>query len=56
MPDSNIDPFSVKQSLSTALGQRTIHRLDALSSLGDIDRLPYTIKILLEACLRLCNQ
>ena len=52
MPDSNNDPFSVKQTLSTALGQRMIHRLDALSSLGDIDRLPYTIKILLEACLR----
>ena len=52
MPDTNIDPFSVKQSLSTALGQRTIYRLDALSSVGDLERLPYTIKILLEACLR----
>ena len=52
MPDSNIDPFSVKQSLSTALGQRTIYRLDALSSVGDLERLPYSIKILLEACLR----
>ena len=52
MPDSNRDPFSVKQTLPTALGERTIYRLDALSRLGDIDRLPYTIKILLEACLR----
>ncbi len=38
--------------MDTPLGQRTIHRLDALSSIADINRLPYSIKVLLEACLR----
>ena len=46
------DPFGARESLATPLGERTIYRLEALSGLGDIDRLPYTIKILLEACLR----
>ena len=52
MTTRNPDPFDARDSLVTALGERTIYRLDALSSLGDIDRLPYTIKILLEVCLR----
>ncbi|MCH8824214.1 MAG: aconitate hydratase AcnA [Planctomycetes bacterium] len=48
----NLDSFNARQSLSTPLGERAIYRLDALNSLGDINRLPYTIKILLESCLR----
>ena len=38
--------------ISTPLGPRTIYRLDAVAELGNIDALPYTIKILLESCLR----
>ncbi len=38
-----------RQRLDTPLGERDIYRLDAL---GEIDALPYTIKVLLEACLR----
>ncbi len=34
------------------MGDRDIYRLDALSGLGAIDSLPYTIKVLLESCLR----
>ncbi|MCA9290902.1 MAG: aconitate hydratase, partial [Phycisphaerales bacterium] len=43
---------AARQTIETPLGSRTIHRLDALRSLGDIDALPYAIKVLLEACLR----
>ncbi|MFO0874280.1 MAG: aconitate hydratase AcnA [Phycisphaerales bacterium] len=50
-------PLAVSASapLDTALGRRTIFRLDALKSLGNIDALPYSIKVLLEACLRNCD-
>ena len=36
------------------MGELTIHRLSRLTAmkLGDIDRLPFSIKILLESCLR----
>ena len=44
-----IDPFGAARKIATPLGERTIHRLDAL---GDVDRLPYSIKVLLEAALR----
>ena len=49
------DPFSARASLSTDHGDRVIYRLDALASLGDIDRLPLSIKVLLESCLRNCD-
>ncbi|HEX2370311.1 MAG TPA: aconitate hydratase AcnA [Acidimicrobiia bacterium] len=44
-----LDPFGATKKIATPLGERTIHRLDAL---GDVDRLPYSIKVLLEAALR----
>ncbi len=46
------DPFAAKSSIDTPLGERTIYRLDALKDMGDIDALPYSIKVLLESCLR----
>ncbi|MDH3605733.1 MAG: aconitate hydratase AcnA [Acidimicrobiia bacterium] len=46
------DPFGAHATLSTALGDRSIYRLDALSGIADVDSLPYTIKVLLEAVLR----
>ena len=55
---STIDPFKAKASLSTALGQRDIYRLEALRNQAggaNLDRLPYAIKVLLEACLRNCD-
>ena len=39
-------------TIQTPLGTRTIHRLTALSDIGDIGRLPVSIKVLLEAALR----
>jgi len=46
------DPFNARTTISTPLGKRRVHRLDALRHMGDIDRMPYSIKVLLEAVLR----
>ena len=43
------DPFDAFDTIDTALGERRIARLDAIDG---ADRLPYTIKVLLEAVLR----
>ncbi len=49
-----LDPFRARASLATADGPVTIHRLAALeqAGLGDPSRLPFTIRVLLEAALR----
>ncbi|MEE2680914.1 MAG: aconitate hydratase AcnA [Planctomycetota bacterium] len=54
MPNAH-DPFGARSTLETPDGEKVIYRLDALRSLGDIDRLPLTIKVLLESCLRNCD-
>jgi aconitate hydratase len=46
------DPFGARRTIDTPLGERLIYRLDALSSIGDVDALPYSIKVLLESALR----
>ncbi|MCL2647803.1 MAG: aconitate hydratase AcnA [Phycisphaerales bacterium] len=48
------DTFHAKATLDTPLGRKTIYRLDALKSVQGqrIDHLPYSIKVLLESCLR----
>jgi aconitate hydratase len=47
------DPFQARSVIQTPLGERTVYRLDALKKAGfNIDKLPYSIKVLLEACLR----
>jgi aconitate hydratase len=52
MTSQKRDPFSAIAQIDTPLGQRTVYRLDALRALGPVDALPYSIKVLLEACLR----
>ena len=55
---SKHDPFSVRQSIDTPLGSREICSLAALQATGrtsDLSRIPYSIKVLLEACLRHCD-
>ena len=54
MPHSP-DPFGARTAFQTPVGEKHIYSLDALRSLGDIDRLPLTIKVLLESCLRNCD-
>ena len=46
------DPFAARHVIDTPLGERTVYRLDALRDMGDIDSLPYSIKVLLESALR----
>ncbi|MCB2222533.1 MAG: aconitate hydratase AcnA [Actinobacteria bacterium] len=46
------DPFEARTQIDTPLGRRTVHRLDALGDMGDLDKMPYSIKVLLEAVLR----
>jgi len=50
MSDNSLS--GTKDTISTALGERTVFRLDRLDGWGDIGRLPYCVKVLLEACLR----
>ena len=52
MSPGNADPFGARAPFNTPLGRRAIHRLDALRKVGDVERLPYSIKVLLESCLR----
>ncbi len=46
------DPFTARQVIDTPLGQRVVYRIDALKDVGDVDALPYSIKVLLESALR----
>jgi aconitate hydratase len=55
MSQNAIDPFGARDEIDTALGRRTVYRLGALERFGDIDALPYCIRVLLEACLRHCD-
>ncbi len=51
------DPFGARDTISTRGGKVTIWRLEALekAGLGEVARLPYSIRILLEAVLRTCD-
>ncbi len=46
------DPFKALTPLETAAGPASFYRLDAV---GNVDNLPYTIKVLLESVLRNCD-
>jgi len=46
------DPFKARRTLDTALGPRTIYQLDAVRGVGEVNTLPYSIRVLLEAVLR----
>ena len=51
------DFFNARDMLKTKHGSYTIYRLDALEKAGltDLKRLPFSIRIVLEAALRQCN-
>ncbi len=51
------DFFNARDTLKTGHGTYTYYRLDALEKAGlaDLKRLPYSIRIVLEAALRQCN-
>jgi len=48
----NADPFNSRSALTTKSGQFQMYRIAALSSHGSIEKLPYSIRVLLESCLR----
>jgi aconitase A len=52
------DPFGARATLATPAGPVVIHRLDRLAAkLGvAIDRLPFSIRVMLEAALRSCDE
>jgi len=52
------DFFKAKDILTTSQGKFTIYRLDQLEKEGltNLDRLPFSIRVLLESVLRQCNQ
>ncbi|MEM8737102.1 MAG: aconitate hydratase AcnA [Planctomycetota bacterium] len=51
-----LDPFKARATLQTPLGEKVFYQLSALRGIlpgrGNIDTLPYSIKVLLEAVLR----
>ncbi|MHC5023456.1 MAG: aconitate hydratase AcnA [Planctomycetota bacterium] len=49
---TTLDPFSAHDSIDTPRGRRDVCRLDALADAGNLDSMPYCIRVLLESCLR----
>ncbi|MEA3297040.1 MAG: aconitase family protein, partial [candidate division Zixibacteria bacterium] len=47
-----MDPFNARATLKTKGGDYEIYRLDQLTRYGQLDKLPYSIKVLLESVLR----
>ncbi|MCI0402542.1 MAG: aconitase family protein, partial [Acidobacteria bacterium] len=54
---TQVNPFGARASLETRGGRGVIYRLDALekAGLGKLSRVPFSIKVLLEAVLRNCD-
>ncbi|ETX04675.1 MAG: hypothetical protein ETSY2_27450, partial [Candidatus Entotheonella gemina] len=53
----NRDPFEARTTLETGGGPVVMYRLNKLEEmgLGDVSRMPYSIKVLLESVLRQCD-
>jgi aconitate hydratase len=51
------DPFAARDQFDTGNGKATLYRLSRLeeAKLGDISRLPFSIRVLLESVLRNCD-
>ncbi|SFH83831.1 aconitate hydratase AcnA [Planctomicrobium piriforme] len=54
---SGTNPFGAESTLKTLAGDFKIHRLEKLTEmgLGDVSRLPFSIRVLLESALRCCD-
>jgi aconitate hydratase len=57
MPTTPADPFSARATFDTGSGPATLYRLRALDDAGvtNTARLPYSIRMILEALLRTCD-
>ncbi len=53
----SVDPFGARDTFDTGNGPAVIYRISSLedSGIGAVSRLPYSIRILLEAVLRNCD-
>ncbi|MBX3439873.1 MAG: aconitate hydratase, partial [Planctomycetaceae bacterium] len=53
----SVNPFAAQATLKTSAGEFTYFRLQQLADdrVGDIATLPYSIRVLLESCLRNCD-
>ena len=51
------DPFGARDQFDTGSGTATLYRLSRLeeAGLGEVSRLPFSIRLLLEAVLRNCD-
>jgi aconitate hydratase len=51
------DPFGARETFETGSGKAGMYRLSKLEELGlcQVDRLPYSIRVMLEAALRNCD-
>ncbi len=47
-----MNPFDAQATLDSKGGKFTIYRLDSMGQYGSLDKMPYSIKVLLEAVLR----
>ncbi len=56
-PQLKTDPFSARDTFETGSGQAGIYRLSTLEKAGltSIEKLPFSIRVLLESCLRNCD-
>jgi aconitate hydratase len=56
-PSKTVDPFGARDTISTPQGELGIYRLEKLERAGiaNISRLPFSIRVLLEAVLRHCD-
>ena len=52
------DYFSTRETLETSHGNYVVYRLDKLEEVGltKLDKLPFSIRVMLESVLRQCNQ
>ena len=57
MTSNVVDPYNARDSFETGNGPAAIYRLSKLedAGLGSMSRLPYSIRVLLEAVLRNCD-
>jgi aconitate hydratase len=57
MPTNLSDPFSARSTFETGSGPATLYRLRALDDAGvtNTSRLPYSLRMVLEALLRTCD-
>jgi aconitate hydratase len=57
MAATSADPFSARSTFETGSGPATLYRVRALDDAGvtDTSRLPYSIRMVLEALLRTCD-